>query len=93
MWTDIDYMDRRRVFSFDPDRFPVSRMRQIAHYLHAHQQQYILMVDPAVGKVDYPAYNAGKELNIFVKTTDGDDFKGVVWPVSRLLCRLQLTVF
>jgi len=33
-------MDRRRVFTLDPDYFPLKRMREIVDYLHAHDQQY-----------------------------------------------------
>ncbi|ROT40791.1 hypothetical protein SODALDRAFT_307227 [Sodiomyces alkalinus F11] len=84
MWTDIDYMDRRRVFSFDPDRFPINRMQEIVHNLHRKQQQYILMVDPAVAHEDYPAFNRGSRdaLDVFLKSERSDSyyFKGVVWP-------------
>ncbi|THH14414.1 hypothetical protein EUX98_g9614, partial [Antrodiella citrinella] len=38
MWTDIDYMDRRRIFTVDPQYFPLDRMREIADYLHSHDQ-------------------------------------------------------
>jgi alpha-glucosidase len=48
MWTDIDYMDRRRVFTLDPERFPLEKMRELVTYLHNHNQRYIVMVDPAV---------------------------------------------
>lgn len=48
MWTDIDYMDRRRVFTLDPERFPLNKMRELVTYLHRHDQKYIVMVDPAV---------------------------------------------
>lgn len=48
MWTDIDYMDRRRVFTLDPERFPLEKMRELVTYLHNHNQHYIVMVDPAV---------------------------------------------
>lgn len=83
MWTDIDYYDRRRVFSLDPERFPLDKMRGIAQYLHDHQQQYILMVDPAVGHVENPAYQIGNEMDIFLKAADRTSgyFRGVVWPV------------
>ncbi len=40
MWTDIDYMDRRRIFTVDPDYFPMDRMREIVEYLHDHDQQF-----------------------------------------------------
>lgn len=48
MWTDIDYMDRRRVFTLDPERFPLEKMRELVDHLHKHNQHYIVMVDPAV---------------------------------------------
>lgn len=48
MWTDIDYMDRRRVFTLDPLRFPLDKVRELVQYLHGHNQKYIMMVDPAV---------------------------------------------
>lgn len=43
MWTDIDYMDLRRVFSLDPERFPLGMMQQLVDHLHANDQHYVLM--------------------------------------------------
>jgi len=78
MWTDIDYMYLRQVFSLDPDRFPLKKMRELVDYLHDHQQHYIVMVDPAVAYQDYPAFNNGVES--FLKEANGSVYKGVVWP-------------
>ncbi|KAF9646605.1 alpha-glucosidase [Thelephora ganbajun] len=83
MWTDIDYMDKRRVFTLDSDYFPLKRMREIIDYLHAHNQQYILMTDPAVAYLpnsNYGPYDHGKEAEIWLKAENGSDFLGVVWP-------------
>ena len=33
-------MYKRRIFTVDPDYFPLDRMREIVDYLHAHDQQY-----------------------------------------------------
>lgn len=43
MWTDIDYMDLRRVFSLDPERFPLGMMQELVEHLHANDQHYVLM--------------------------------------------------
>lgn len=48
MWTDIDYMSGRRVFTLDPDRYALDNVRALVDYLHDHDQHYIVMVDPAV---------------------------------------------
>ncbi|OCT51452.1 putative alpha/beta-glucosidase agdC [Cladophialophora carrionii] len=80
MWTDIDYMDARKVFTLDPQRFPLAKMRELVAYLHAHQQHYIVMVDPAVAAQNYSAFNNGNSPDIFMKRADGSNFVGVVWP-------------
>ncbi|KAK0745418.1 glycosyl hydrolases family 31-domain-containing protein [Apiosordaria backusii] len=80
MWTDIDYMDKRRVFSNDPERFPMPVYRSLVDHLHKNQQKYIVMVDPAVGYADYPAYHRGVEDSIFLKRDNGSEYLGVVWP-------------
>ena len=36
----IDYMDRRRIFTLDPQYFPLNRVREIVDWLHAHNQKY-----------------------------------------------------
>ncbi|PYH92544.1 alpha-glucosidase [Aspergillus ellipticus CBS 707.79] len=80
MWTDIDYMDRRRVFTLDPERFPLEKMRELVTYLHNHDQHYIVMVDPAVSVSDNEAYQAGVEQGIFLHNQNGSLYEGAVWP-------------
>ncbi|KAF8995063.1 glycosyl hydrolases family 31-domain-containing protein [Cyathus striatus] len=80
MWTDIDYMDRRSIFTV-LDYFPMNSMREIVSYLHAHDQKYTVVTDPAVALANnYPAYTRGKEPDIFLKSTNGSDEIGLVWP-------------
>ncbi|KAL0942150.1 alpha-glucosidase [Colletotrichum truncatum] len=80
MWTDIDYMDRRRVFSLDPERYPLEKVRQLVDKLHENDQHYIVMVDPAVAYQQYPPMLRGIEDNIWLLRNNGSVWIGVVWP-------------
>ena len=83
MWTDIDYMDRRRVFTLDPERFPLDRVQSLVDYLHSQQQHYIVMVDPAVyypGEEDYEPFQSGVAAEAFLRRANGSIYLGVVWP-------------
>ncbi|KAI0479908.1 glycoside hydrolase family 31 protein [Xylaria cf. heliscus] len=81
MWTDIDYMYRRRTFSLDPERFSLPAMRGLVDYLHNHNQHYVMMVDPDIAYQDFPgSLNRGIEDNVFLLRQNGSIWKGVVWP-------------
>ncbi|KAF9447127.1 glycoside hydrolase family 31 protein [Macrolepiota fuliginosa MF-IS2] len=84
MWTDIDYMDRRRIFTVDPQYFPLNRMRDIVAHLHSNNQRYILMTDPAVPFLpddpEYAPYHRGKDLDIYLRAENGSDLLSLVWP-------------
>ncbi|KAI0081490.1 alpha-glucosidase [Panus rudis PR-1116 ss-1] len=83
MWTDIDYMDRRRIFTVDPQYFPLKRMREIVDYLHSHDQKYILMTDPAVAYTPgegYGPFDRGVRADVWLKAANGSFSLGAVWP-------------
>ncbi|KAK0186083.1 glycoside hydrolase family 31 protein [Armillaria mellea] len=81
MWTDIDYMDGRKIFTVDPNYFPMDRMRQIVKYLHDHDQKYILMTDPAVALQEgYGPYDRGTEMDLWLKMPNGSALLSLVWP-------------
>lgn len=80
MWTDIDYMDSRHVFTLDPERFPLEKMRELVYTLHDRGQHYIVMVDPAVAYYNYSAFNNGVADNVFLLRSNGSVYQGVVWP-------------
>ncbi|KAF1962356.1 alpha/beta-glucosidase agdC [Byssothecium circinans] len=79
MWTDIDYMDRYKVFTLGAN-FPLAKMRDLISNLHKNDQHYIVMVDPAVAYQDYDAFNKGVDADIFLKLNNGSIYKGRVWP-------------
>ncbi|KAJ7042059.1 alpha-glucosidase [Mycena alexandri] len=83
MWTDIDYMDRRRIFTVEPSYFPLDRMREIVDYLHGQNQHYVLMTDPAVGFLPdqgYGPYDRGTAADVWLKNANGSSHLGLVWP-------------
>ena len=77
MWTDIDYMDRRKIFTLDPDRFPINKVRELVTHLHDANQHYVVMVDPAVAYQNYPAFNNGVSRGIFLKNANGSIYQGM----------------
>ncbi|KAI6817135.1 glycoside hydrolase family 31 protein [Hortaea werneckii] len=81
MWTDIDYMELRRVFTLDPKRFPAELVHDLVNTLHERNQHYIVMVDPAVWSAGpNKALDDGLEADIFMKRANGSIYEGVVWP-------------
>ncbi|PKS05659.1 hypothetical protein jhhlp_008178 [Lomentospora prolificans] len=80
IWTDIDYMDRRRIFTIDPERFPAHLYKDLVDTIHARDQHYIVMVDPAVYyKESNPALDEGLKYDAFIRDTNGSVYQGVVW--------------
>ncbi|KAL1929570.1 hypothetical protein VTP01DRAFT_1708 [Rhizomucor pusillus] len=80
-WVDIDYMDRMKDFTFDPVKFPQERMIALSKQLHANKQKMITMVDPALStNTTYEPYLRGREMDVFLKNSDGTEFVGQVWP-------------
>lgn len=80
-WIDIDYMDRRKDFTFDPVNFPEDRMIALSKSLHSNGQKFVTMVDPALStNTSYKPYEIGHEMDVFLKNNDGTEFVGQVWP-------------
>ena len=73
-------MELRKVFTLDPDRFPLEKVREVVEYLHDRDQHYIVMVDPAVAYQNYSAYSNGVDLDVWLKYDNGTIYEGVVWP-------------
>ena len=82
-WNDIDYMDRKRDFTFDPKNF--KSLPNVIEKLHSHGQKYVVILDPAI-PIDiaknetYKPLTEGLEKDIFIKNDQGEPAKGEVWP-------------
>lgn len=81
MWTDIDYMNGRRDFTFDPVKFAAKDMSALVDDLHMARQRWVPIVDPAI-KVEtgYKPYESGKREDVWMRDATGQPLLGVMWP-------------
>ncbi len=81
LWSDIDHMDSRKDFTFDPVNYPVKAMADLVNDLHANKQQWVPIVDPAI-KVErgYDAYERGCEDKVWMLDAVGNPLLGRMWP-------------
>lgn len=79
MWSDIDYMQFYRDFTYDKERF--QDLPQFIEELHNKSLQYVPILDAgiAIRKNEYNAYDSGIKEDIFVKL-NGDVLVSKVWP-------------
>uniref|UniRef100_A0A3Q2TYN7 alpha-glucosidase n=1 Tax=Fundulus heteroclitus TaxID=8078 RepID=A0A3Q2TYN7_FUNHE len=84
-YTDIDYMEDKKDFTYDKVKF--RELPQFADYLHEKGQRYILILDPAiatskrVGDTPYDSYDRGTAKGAWVFESDGKTpIVGEVWP-------------
>jgi len=82
MWNDIDYMDKYKDFTFDPEKYPLAQMKAFAKALHDKGQHYIVIVDPGIKlEPGYPAYEELLKNKLYIAQPDGKKpLVNVVWP-------------
>ncbi len=79
IWLDIHYMDGYRIFTFDPNHFP--NPAGLNDDLHKMAFKTVWMIDPGVkAEKGYFVYDQGTAGDHWVKTADGKEYNGEVWP-------------
>lgn len=82
-WSDIDYMDRYKLFTLDPVNFPQSQLGPFVERLHNDSQQYVVIIDPGVRiEAGYGPYDQGLRDQLFVSNPlrGNAPVVGKVWP-------------
>ncbi|XP_056437700.1 lysosomal alpha-glucosidase isoform X1 [Gadus chalcogrammus] len=81
-WNDLDYADKRRVFTFDPQRF--GDLPDMVEEFHQRGMKYILILDPGISstspKGTYLPYEDGQRRGVFIRNATGHTLIGKVWP-------------
>lgn len=71
IWLDIDYMDRFRCFTFDPEKFPDPA--GLNAELHAMGFKAVWMIDPGLAvDPEYAVYKRGHDAGHFVRTAHAE---------------------
>ncbi len=79
IWMDINYMDGFRIFTFDKKGFP--NPAELNDALHKMGFKSVWMIDPGVkAEKGYFVYDQGCAGDHWVKTADGKEYNGEVWP-------------
>uniref|UniRef100_T1JFA2 P-type domain-containing protein n=1 Tax=Strigamia maritima TaxID=126957 RepID=T1JFA2_STRMM len=80
-WNDIDYMDDRRDFTYDPKNY--GDLAELVDDIHKAGMHYVVMMDAALdtpkNASDYPPWADGVKRGIFVNDSNGNPFIGRVW--------------
>uniref|UniRef100_G3VEQ8 Maltase n=1 Tax=Sarcophilus harrisii TaxID=9305 RepID=G3VEQ8_SARHA len=76
-YSDIDYMDKKKVFTYDKDNF--KGLDNFTKELHEKGQKYVIILIPGISKtLSYGPYENGSKMNIWVAGTTGP-VVGEVW--------------
>jgi len=79
IWMDIDYMDKYKIFTFDPIKIP--NPKGLNDYLHQKGFHSIWMIDPGVkAEKGYSIYESGSKVDCWVQDKSHSEFNGDVWP-------------
>lgn len=79
MWSDLDYMDKKAIFTVDTSNYPPAKMSAL---IKNKRINYIPLIDVGVSLLDLPANNLGTTMDVFFKSVNNpnQEYVGAVWP-------------
>lgn len=79
MWSDLDYMDRKAIFTLDIRNYPPDRLNSLLTSKRIH---YIPLIDAGISVADRVAIDAGNNASVFFKSirNQNENYLGAVWP-------------
>ena len=79
MWSDLDYMQSKAIFTVDERNYPPSKMKDLMKNKQIH---YIPLIDVGVSMEDKVAMSKGIADNVFLKNPrqPKQDYIATVWP-------------
>jgi len=79
IWSDIDYMINKEIFTVDTSRYPLERMKELTT---VHKKRWVPIIDPGVKETNArgPGAREGLKKDVFLKNYKGRDLVGYVWP-------------
>jgi len=79
IWSDIDYMIDKEIFTVDTYNFPPEQMKELTT---KYKKKWVPIIDPGVRIVNArgPGKNEGEKRDVFLKSHTGQLLSGYVWP-------------
>lgn len=79
IWMDIDYMNDYQPFTLDEERYNITEFRQT---LNEYKKKFVMIIEPTIGlkNSEFELLQKGKELNLFIKNSQGNFLINRVWP-------------
>lgn len=81
IWLDIDFQDRNRPFTTNPETF--SDLPDLARDMAAQGIKLVAITDLHIARVpgrEYPIYEQGLRDNLYVRNAEGETYVAPVWP-------------
>ena len=88
LWMDILYAKEYEYFTFDPVKFPPSKLTEMNHQIEDHKRRLVAITDPHIAKKSnnfvytdgVNIENMSSTTQVFVRSCFGGDFEGDCWP-------------